>query len=285
MKRRQLMALAGVGAPALAGPLLSAPALAQGVWQPDRPIRITVPFPPGGATDVWARLVAEHLGDVMRANFVVENRSGAAGMIGAEAVARAQPDGHSLLFTITALVQSPVVLRQNPYDAVRDFTPIGQMGTTTLIFMSRAALGPRNLDEFIAYARQRAAAGRGLMMGSWAAGSTAHVFGLVLNNRLNLGMTHVAYRGEAPMLAAYLAQEIDCGINSLTTMRPHIESGTMVPLAALGDARAGGLPNVPTFVEQGHDIGAAGLASWACWPRPACRSASTRASPTPSARP
>lgn len=253
MNRRHLLSLAG--ASTLAAPDLSSPALAQGAWQPDRPIRVIVPFPPGGATDVWARLVSESMSEIMRTAFVVESRSGAAGMIGADAVAKSQPDGHTLLFTITPLVQSPVVLRQNPYDAVRDFTPIGQMGTTTLIFMSRAALGPRNLTEFIAFARQRAAAGQGLNLGSWAAGSSAHVFALALNNLLNLGMTHVAYRGEAPMLAAYLGQEVDCGINSLTTMRPHIENGTMVPLAALGDARAGGLPNVPTFVEQGHEIG------------------------------
>jgi tripartite-type tricarboxylate transporter receptor subunit TctC len=253
MNRRHLLSLAG--ASALTIPALSSPAIAQGAWQPDRPIRVIVPFPPGGATDVWARLVTETMAQILGTSIVVESRSGAAGMIGAEAVAKAQPDGHTLLFTITSLVQSPVVLRQNPYDAVRDFTPIGQMGTTTLIFMSRAALGPRNLAEFIAFARERAAAGRGLNLGSWAAGSSAHVFGLALNNQLNLGMTHVAYRGEAPMLAAYLGQEVDCGINSLTTMRPHVENGTMVPLAALGDARAGGLPNVATFVEQGHDVG------------------------------
>jgi len=253
MKRRHALMLAGSSV--LGAGTLAAPALAQGEWQPDRPIRVVVPFPPGGATDVWARLISETLSEVLRASIVVENRSGAAGIIGADSVAKASPDGHTLLFTITALVQSPVVLRQNPYDAVRDFTPIGQMGTTTLIFMSRAALGPRTLNEFIAFARQRAAAGRGLNLGSWAAGSSSHVFGLAFNNLLNLGMTHVAYRGEAPMLAAYLAQEVDCGINSLTTMRPHIESGTMVPLAALGDSRAGGLPNVQTFVEQGHEIG------------------------------
>lgn len=253
MNRRSVLTLAG--ASAIGAGTLAAPALAQGAWQPERPIRVIVPFPPGGATDVWARLVTETMGEILRANFVVESRSGAAGMIGAEAVARAPADGHTLLFTITSLVQSPVVLRQNPYDAVRDFTPIGQMGTTTLIFMSRAALGPRNLAEFITFAREQSQRGRGVNLGSWAAGSSAHVFALALNNQLNLGMTHVAYRGEAPMLAAYLGQEVDCGINSLTTMRPHIENGTMVPLAALGDTRAGGLPNVPTFVEQGHDIG------------------------------
>ncbi|MCS6892663.1 MAG: tripartite tricarboxylate transporter substrate binding protein [Rhodovarius sp.] len=246
MRRRALLA---------ALPLLVSPALAQSSWQPDRPIRIVVPFPPGGATDIWARLVAEPMSEMLRVPVVVENRSGASGMLGAEFVAKAAPDGHTLLFTITPLVQSPIVLNQHPYDAVRDFLPIGQMGTTTLMFLCRAALPPRTLAEFIAFARERARAGRGLNLGSWAAGSTAHVFGLQLNNSLGLGMTHVLYRGEAPMLTAYLAGEVDCGLNSLTTTREHIAAGRLRPLAALGDRRAGGMPEVPTFIEQGVDIG------------------------------
>ena len=164
--RRALLAL-GLATPSLAA--------AQAPWQPDRPVRVIVPFPAGGATDVWARLLAEPLGELLRVPVVVENRSGASGMIGADAVAKAPPDGHTLLFTITPLVQSPVVLGNSPYDPIRDFTPIGQMGNTTLIFCVRGDLPPRNLQEFVAFARQRRAAGRGLNLGSWAAGSTAHV--------------------------------------------------------------------------------------------------------------
>jgi tripartite-type tricarboxylate transporter receptor subunit TctC len=192
---------------------------------------------------------------MLRVPVLVENRSGAAGMIGADAVAKAAPDGHTLLFTITPLVQSPIVLGNAPYDALRDFTPIGQMGTTTLVFMIRAELPPRNLQEFIAYARAQGQAGRGLNLGSWAAGSSAHVFALAMNNQLNLGMTHVAYRGEAPMVVAYLSREVDAGINSLTSTREHIVSGKLRPLAALGDTRAGGFPELPTFIEQGVDVG------------------------------
>jgi tripartite-type tricarboxylate transporter receptor subunit TctC len=247
MQRRSLLALA-------AAPL-AMPALAQPAWQPDRPIRVIVPFPAGGATDVWARLVAEPMAEILRVPVVIENRSGAASIIGSDLVAKSAPDGHTLLFTITPLVQAPIVLNQHPYDVTRDFTPIGQMGTTTIIFMCRSELGVRNLAEFIALARQRAARGQGLNLGSWAAGGTAHVFGLAFNNSHNLGMTHVAYRGEAPMLAAYLSREVDCGINSLTTMREHIVSGKMTPLAALGEARAGGMREVPTFLEQGVDLG------------------------------
>jgi tripartite-type tricarboxylate transporter receptor subunit TctC len=240
---------------AILGALLATPALAQGAWQPDRPIRVIVPFPAGGATDVWARLCAESMSEMLRVPVLIENRSGAAGMIGADAVAKSAPDGHTLLFTITPLVQSPIVLGNAPYDAVRDFSPIGQMGTTTLVFLCRSALPPRNLAEFVTYARAQAAAGRNLNLGSWAAGSSAHVFALAMNNRLNLGMTHVAYRGEAPMVTAYLSNEVDCGINSLTSTREHVVSGKLRPLAALGDARAGGMPEVPTFYEQGVDVG------------------------------
>ncbi len=239
----------------LAAPTLAAPALAQGPWQPDRPIRVIVPFPAGGATDVWARLCAESMSEMLRVPVLIENRSGAAGMIGADAVAKSSPDGHTLLFTITPLVQSPIVLGNAPYDAVRDFMPIGQMGTTVLVFLCRAALPPRNLAEFIGYAKAEARAGRNLNLGSWAAGSSAHVFALAMNNRLGLGMTHVAYRGEAPMVTAYLSNEVDAGINSLTSTREHVVSGKLRPLAALGDTRAAGMPEIPTFIEQGVDVG------------------------------
>ncbi len=244
--RRAVLAL-GLAAPSLA--------LAQGQWQPDRPIRVIVPFPAGGATDVWARLLAEPMAELLRVPVVVENRSGAAGMIGADAVAKAPADGHTLLFTITPLVQSPIVLGNSPYDPIRDFTPIGQMGNTTLIFCVRGDLPPRTLAEFIAFAQARRAAGRSLNLGSWAAGSTAHVYALAFNNQHNLGMTHVAYRGEAPMVTAYLSGEVDCGINSLTSVREHIATGKLRGLAALGDARHPNMREIPTFHEQGSDIG------------------------------
>lgn len=250
MKRRHLLAL-GVAAPGLMAPGLAA---AQG-WGPDRPVRVIVPFPAGGATDVWARLCAEPMAELLRQPVIVENRSGASGMIGADAVAKSAPDGQTLLFTITPLVQSPIVLGQSPYDPIRDFAPIGQMGTTTLIFCVRAELPVRDLAGFIAFAQAERARGRSLNLGSWAAGSSAHVFALDMNNRLNLGMTHVAYRGEAPMVVAYLSREVDCGINSLTSVREHIASGKLRALAALGDTRAAGMPDIPTFLEQGIEIG------------------------------
>ena len=245
MHRRAMLALAG-GTPLAAR--------AQG-WSPDRPVRVIVPFPAGGATDVWARLLAEPMAELLRQPVIVENRSGAAGMIGADAVAKSPPDGQTLLFTITPLVQSPVVLGNAPYDAIRDFSPIGQMGTATLIFCVRAELGVRTLPEFIALARAEKARGRSLNLGSWAAGSSAHVFALAMNNTLDLGMTHVAYRGEAPMVVAYLSREVDCGINSLTSVREHVASGKLRALAALGDTRAAGMPEIATFIEQGVEIG------------------------------
>jgi tripartite-type tricarboxylate transporter receptor subunit TctC len=253
LPRRALLA-APLAATPLAAPWAT-PAFAQAPWQPDRPIRVIVPFPAGGATDVWARLCLEPVGEMLRTPIVIENRSGAGSMIGSDLVAKAPADGHTLLFTITSLVQAPIVLGNAPYDAVRDFTPIGMMGNTVLIFMARSELGPRNLPEFIDFARARARAGRGLSLGSYGAGSTGHVFGLRVNEVLNLGMTHVAYRGEAPMITAYLGNEADCGFNSLTSAREHVLSGKLRPLAALGEARAQTMNDVPTFIEQGADVG------------------------------
>ena len=246
---------------------LATPALGQAPWQPDRPIRAIVPFPAGGATDVWARLCLEPMSEILRVPIVVENRSGAGSMIGSDAVAKAAPDGTTLLFTITTLVQAPIVLGNAPYDAIRDFTPIGMMGATVLIFMCRSSLGPRNLPEFVEFARARARAGQGLSMGSYGSGSTGHVFGLQANQVLNLGLTHVAYRGEAPMISAYLGNEVDCGFNSLTSApapRP--------------------CPTSPPSSNRAPMWGAAGPASWGCWAPPACPPPSWPGWRTPSAR-
>jgi tripartite-type tricarboxylate transporter receptor subunit TctC len=235
MRRRALLAFC------------AAPALARAQSFPDRPIRMVVPLPPGGATDIWARLIAEPMGAMLGQPVVIENRAGAGGMIGAEAVKNAAPDGHTILFHISNHVQTPVVLKRFPYHPINDFSFIGKFGTTALPWCVRAELPPRNMAEFRAYAR-----GKGLNYGTYSPGSSGHAFAQVISDHDRLDMTAVHYRGEAPMLADVLGGRIPCAFHSMTGSGDHIRAGRIRPLAALGPVRIPSLPELPTLVEQGY---------------------------------
>jgi tripartite-type tricarboxylate transporter receptor subunit TctC len=185
MDRRTLLGLAASG--------LATPALAQSAY-PNRPIRMVVPLPPGGATDIWARLVAEPMAALLGQPVIIENRAGAGGMIGTEAVKNAPADGYTILFHIANFVQTPVVLRRWPY-RIDDFAPIGKFGTTPLPFCVRADIPVSTLREFVAYAK-----GRQLPYGTYSPGTSGHAFAQALSDLEGLEMTAVHYRGEAPML-------------------------------------------------------------------------------------
>jgi tripartite-type tricarboxylate transporter receptor subunit TctC len=227
--------------------LLAAPAFAQ-TWEPDRPIRFVVPFPPGGATDVWARMAATGMQGLLGQPVIVDNRAGAGGMLGAEQVARAVPDGTLLLFTITSLVQSPVVLRRFPYDPVNDFQPIGRLGSNANLWAVGPAVPPEvtTLEGFVAWGR-----GRDLSFGSWANGSTGHAFGLMLGEEAGLRLTHVAYRGEAPCLQDLLAGNIHGAWHSWAAAGEMVRAGRLRALASSGTRRLPSLPEVRTMREAG----------------------------------
>ncbi|MDO9707351.1 Bug family tripartite tricarboxylate transporter substrate binding protein [Paracraurococcus lichenis] len=235
--------------PGLAAALLAAPALARAQSQPswpNRPIRMVVPLPPGGATDIWARLVAEPMGAILGQPLVIENRAGAGGMIGTEAVKNAAPDGYTILFHIASFVQTPVVLRRWPYRP-EDFAPIGKFGTTPLPFCVRADLPVTTLREFVAYAR-----GKQLPYGTYAPGSSGHAFAQALSDLEGLDMVPVHYRGEAPMLQDVLGGRVACAFHSMTASGEQIRSGRIRPLATLGRAGIPSMPAVPSFVSLGY---------------------------------
>jgi tripartite-type tricarboxylate transporter receptor subunit TctC len=226
---------------------LPAPASAQGGY-PDRPVRFIVPFPPGGGTDVWARIAADGMQAELGQPIVIENRGGAGGLVGTEAAAKVAPDGYTLLFTITTHVQTPVVVKRFPYDPVADFAPIGRLDTTAITFCIGPAVpdGVRSMAEFTAWA-----GGRDLSLGSYAPGSTGHAFALMLAEEAKLRMTHVAYRGETPMLQDMLAGQIHGGFHSMAAAGEMIRAGRLRPLGSSGERRVPSLPEVPTLGELG----------------------------------
>lgn len=239
MYRRDLIAAAS-------GLALACPALAQGGW-PDRPIRWIVPFPPGGSTDLWARLMAEPMAAELGQPIVIENRGGAGGLIGTEAAARATPDGYTMLFTITTHVTSPVVLQRFPYDPVADFAPIGKLGVTPLVLCASPSTQGNSLQEFVAWAR-----GKDLSFGSYAPGSSGHAYGQMFSDEARLGMTHVAYRGEGPLLQDMLAGNVACAFHSMAASGGAIRAGRIRPIGLSGTRALPSLPSVPLMGTAGY---------------------------------
>jgi tripartite-type tricarboxylate transporter receptor subunit TctC len=240
LSRRQALAV-GIAA------TLPVPAIAQA----PRPVTIVVAFPPGGDVDTMARLLAERLASRLGRPVVVENRAGASGTIGAQAVARAAPDGDTLIHVPSTFAIAPHVLRATPtYDAVNDFTPIITTGSATLILVAGRQSGLRTLADFIAAAR----AGRVSGYGSPGSGSPMNVLAEMFHRAANIQVPEIAYRGVAPVVNDLLSGTVPVGWVTPAVVLQHIQSGAMVPLVVSEAERNPIVPQVPTFRESGFDI-------------------------------
>ncbi len=218
---------------------------------PNRPLRLVVAYPAGGGTDIVARLIQEPLQAALGgATVIVENRSGGSGMIAAEHVARSAPDGYTILMTITAIFQAPVVLRRFPYDPIKDFSFIGRVGTGSITFMVGPAVPASitTLPQFVEWGR-----GRPLSFGNYGAGSTSHAFSTAFAEEAKLDVTHVAYRGEAPMLQDNLGGVFQGGFHGHVATADVVRSGKLRPLVSSGVERVAALGGqVPTMKELGY---------------------------------
>jgi tripartite-type tricarboxylate transporter receptor subunit TctC len=234
-----------LSAAVLAAAILAAtPFQAQAQKWPERPIRIVVPYPAGGAADSIARSISPGLSELLGQPIVVENRGGAAGTIGADIVAKAAPDGYTLLLTPTTQHTNTTLNPPAPYRADRDFMPVIGITRTPLVY----AAGVSFKGEGFAAFRKMTASGK-VTYGSYGQGTSTHLLLASLSEQLNMGMTHVAYKGESPMLTDMLAGTIDSGLLSIGSTLA--QSAKVKPLALLGTARTSFLPNVPTFNELG----------------------------------
>jgi tripartite-type tricarboxylate transporter receptor subunit TctC len=245
-----------------AGALLAAPrARAQAAF-PSKPIHILVGFAPGGATDTAARLIGEHLARLAGQPVIVENRLGASGIVAASAVAKAPPDGHTLLLAGSdALMAAQALFSSLPYDPNRDFsfiTPV--LGGNVLLGVHRS-VPATNLRELVEHARGTP----GLAIGSWARGSHGHLIVEAMNRRYALGLTHVPYKGETPMSQDLIGGQIAGGTGSPIALLGAIRSGHVRPIAVTNGPRGkrnAALPEVRTFAEQGLDHPAVTLSGW-----------------------
>lgn len=231
------------------GALGTAQAQSDPVKYPTRPVTLVVPAGPGGATDVVARVMAEQLQKRLGQAVVVDNKTGASGMLGAQAVARAAPDGHTLLLSYsTPVFYTHHTVAKVPYNIEKDFAFITQVAGTSLTVMVNGSIPVNNMKEFMAWAE----ANKGkISYGSYAAGSPGHLMSAYLSDSRKLGMQHVAYKSEAPFLQDLAAGVVPWGMGTLAAGQALIKSGKIRPIAVLGPNRLKDLPNVPTMAEQG----------------------------------
>ena len=236
----------GIGRRAALGLLAAAPAIAQSAW-PSRPVRLIVPFPPGGPADVLARLLAERLAELWGQPVVIENRAGAGGNIGAEVVARAVPDGHTLLIPASSHVQGAALYQRLPFDPLRDFTAVSVFAYYALVLLAYPGVAsglPGLID------RARAAPGV-VTFGSSGAGTPTHLASELLRIQAGVEITHVPFQGAAPAHAALLGGQVMAMFQNPVLSIPSIRAGQVVGLATAGAARTAQLPELPTVAECG----------------------------------
>jgi tripartite-type tricarboxylate transporter receptor subunit TctC len=233
---------------ALAAPLAT-PAFAQAPW-PNRPVRVIVPWPPGGSTDVLCRLLCEQMQARLGQPFTIENRPGAGGNIGADALAKAAPDGYTMApLTLGAWHINQFLYTRLPYDPQRDFQPISMHWELPNVLVVSAQHNPaNNLQEFIAWAKAQR---NGASFGSPGVGTTAHLTGSLFTSRLGIDGTHVPFRGAAQIIPAMLAGDLNFAIDNLASYIPVIAEGRVKAFAVTGAERWPTLPNIPTMAEAG----------------------------------
>jgi tripartite-type tricarboxylate transporter receptor subunit TctC len=214
---------------------------------PDRPITVVVPFAPGGPTDIIARILSLALSQSLGQQVIVDNRGGAAGNIGMGQVARATPDGHTLLLASTAIAVNPALFKNLPYDPIKDFAPISELVNAPNVLVVHPDSGINSIADLIARAKMEP-----FSYASPGAGTKSHLTGELLKLRANIDMVHVPFRGAGPAAQSVLGKQIQLGSVALAAAEAMIQSGQLRALAVTSEKRWFSLPNVPTMIEAGY---------------------------------
>jgi len=237
---------------------IGAPALAQ--TYPSKPIKMVVPFAAGGGTDVLARVIGEKLSAGLGQPVIIDNKPGAAGIIGTDAVAKAAPDGYTIVMSISnSLLTNQFLYEKLPYDPERDLTMVYQVAMGPLVLVTHPSVPANTGPELLKYV----AANKGkLAYGSYGIGAYPHLAGAHMSSTQNADMNHVAYKGEAPMIQDLIGGQIQMAYASSLQAKPHIEAGKLKAIGVTGERRLSSLPNVPTLAEQGLKDDAYRLTGW-----------------------
>ncbi len=244
IRRGTLAAVAG-----LLSALMAAPALAQTNAYPSRPIKWIVPFPPGGAMDNIARTLGEQMGRKFGQPLVIENRAGAGGNIGAEAVAKAAPDGYTLMIVANGMAVNKFLYGKLNFDPVKSFAPVSLIAVVPNVLVTNAARSrATTVKEVIA---QAAAAPGQVTYASAGNGTSIHLAGELFASMAKVDMLHVPYKGSGPAVTDLIGGQVDYMFDSITSAMPHIQSGKLRPIAVTTIRRSAALPGVPTIAEAG----------------------------------
>ena len=241
LSRRNFVRAGAAGAATLAWPAWAA--------YPDKTIRIVVTFAAGGASDIVARVIGEQLAKKLGQPVIVDNKPGAGGSVGGTNVVQSPADGYTLMLSnSTPISIGPFVLEKQPYDPIADFTHIASIGSAPCVVMANPAVGINTIVDLENAAKKAG----GLQFGSGGPASIGHIYGEMMSRELGIKMTHVPYRGGAPMTTDLIAGVIPVGIDVITAFVPYFKSGQIKPLAVTSSQRSPLAPDVPTVVETGH---------------------------------
>ncbi|KRD46502.1 ABC transporter substrate-binding protein [Acidovorax sp. Root275] len=268
MNRRHWLGNAALAAAAACvGTGTSTAVFAQAPAYPNKPIKVIVPFAAGGATDVLARVLAEKMAVGLGQPIVIDNKPGAAGIIGTDAVAKAAPDGYTLLLGLSnSMLTNQFLYTKLPYSPEKDIAPIYQIAIAPLVLVAHPSVPVATGPELLKYV----AANKGkVAYGSYGTGAYPHLAGAYMSLTQNADMSHVAYRGEAPMVQDLLGGQIQIAFASALQVKAHIDAGKLKAIGVSGEHRMGTLPNVPTLAEQGLNDEAYRVAGWLAFGAPA----------------
>lgn len=225
-------------------------AMAQADAYPNRPIKLIITWPVGGFADTLGRTVANQLGPILGQQIVVENRGGANGMIGADAVAKAAPDGYTLMFqSVTSHAINPTMYSKTPYSTEKDIIPLAVIAQVPMLLVANPNLAAKNIAELIALAKKEPDT---LSYASFGNGSASHLAGALLTNQAGIKMTHIPYKGGGPAITDTLGGQVPMSFSAFGVALPHVKSGKLIALGTTGPSRAKLLPDVPTIEESGN---------------------------------
>ena len=229
--------------------LLAASAAAFAQTYPSKPIRLIVPFPPGGSADILARAIGQKAGEGLGQPFVVENRPGAGTAIGADALAKSAPDGYAVMIgTVSSHAINPALNPKLPYDPLKDFTPVSLVATIPFAMIVHPSVPAKDVQEFIALAKAKPGS---LNYSSAGNGTSNHLAGELLKSMARVDIVHVPYKGSAPALNDLIAGQVSLMFDLVLTAAPHVKSGAVRGLAVTGAQRSSALPELPTVAESG----------------------------------
>ena len=238
--RRQALAMIGAG--------IAAPSLRAQTSYPSRPIRIILPYSPGGTTDTPGRIIAQKLGEALNTAIIIDNRPGAGSTIGADAVAKAKPDGYTLLLTSTTHVHGAHLYKRLPYDTLADFAPIGKVAAGPYVLVIHPSVPANNVAEFIALAKSQPGK---LDFATSGNGSSQHLCGALLSRISGIKLNHVPYKGSGPATQDLVGGQVKVGFLGTPIALPHVKAGRLRALGVSTAARTPQLPDVPTLAQAG----------------------------------